>query len=134
MNTGVGSIIQPHTQSSKRKCGLIALTTNVSIFDSECSLPLTIRKHKEWFFRPVQGRHYVLATLRNRKRQTQDSNPRFTAPTEIRRKHRPQMDGSDDFVTLSQARIPRETQDFHKRRYTTIHFPTSTRARGGHPR
>src|SRR5664280_802992 len=59
---------------------LIALTTNVSIFDSECSLPLTIRKHKEWFFRPVQGRHYVLATLRNRKRQTQDSNPRFTAP------------------------------------------------------
>src|ERR1035437_3989778 len=95
---------------------LIALTTNVSIFDSECSLPLTIRKHKEWFFRPVQGRHYVLATLRNRKRQTQDSNPRFTAPTEIRRKHRPQMDASDDFVTLSQARIPRETQDFHKRR------------------
>src|SRR5664280_3798168 len=83
---------------------LIALTTNVSIFDSECSLPLTIRKHKEWFFRPVQGRHYVLATLRNRKRQTQDSNPRFTAPTEIRRKHRPQMDASDDFVTLSQAR------------------------------
>src|ERR1022692_1500850 len=86
---------------------LIALTTNVSIFDSECSLPLTIRKHKEWFFRPVQGRHYVLATLRNRKRQTQDSNPRFTAPTEIRRKHRPQMDASDDFVTLSQARRPR---------------------------
>src|SRR5664280_1590389 len=87
---------------------LIALTTNVSIFDSECSLPLTIRKHKEWFFRPVQGRHYVLATLRNRKRQTQDSNPRFTAPTEIRRKHRPQMDASDDFVTLSQARSLRE--------------------------
>src|SRR5664280_182673 len=86
---------------------LIALTTNVSIFDSECSLPLTIRKHKEWFFRPVQGRHYVLATLRNRKRQTQDSNPRFTAPTEIRRKHRPQMDASDDFVTLSQARTRR---------------------------
>ena len=47
----------------------------------------------------------MLATLRNRKRQTQDSNPRFTAPTEIRRKHRPQMDASDDFVTLSQARI-----------------------------
>src|ERR1035437_5487875 len=56
---------------------LIALTTNVSIFDSECSLPLTIRKHKEWFFRPVQGRHYVLATLRNAKRQIpiQDSRP-----------------------------------------------------------
>ena len=45
----------------------------------------------------------MLATLRNRKRQTQDSNPRFTAPTEIRRKHRPQMDASDDFVTLSQG-------------------------------
>src|ERR1035437_5487876 len=39
-----------------------------------------------------------------KKRQTPDSNPRFTAPTEIRRKHRPQMDASDDFVTLSQAR------------------------------
>ena len=49
----------------------------------------------------------MLATLRNRKRQTQDSNPRFTAPTEIRRKHRPQMDASDDFVTLSQARTRR---------------------------
>src|ERR1019366_5801408 len=107
MNTGVGSIIQPHTQSSKRKCGLIALTTNVSIFHSECPLPLTIRKHKEWFFRPVQGRHSVLATLRNRKRQTQDSNPRFTAPTEICRKHRPQMDASDDFVTLSQVHTRR---------------------------